>query len=70
MRQLLLQNATAILLQNVTKIFYKMHQFFLLYYKMRIILSRFAIVITKCVDFITKFVTNWDAYYKMRQCNC
>ena len=69
MRQLLLQNATAILIQNVTKVYYKMRQFFLLYNKMRIILSRFVIVITKCVDFITKFDTNWHAYYKMRQCN-
>ena len=33
MRQILLQNATAILLQNVTEAFYKMFQLF--YYKMR-----------------------------------
>ena len=33
MRQILLQNATAILLQNVTEAFYKMFQVF--YYKMR-----------------------------------
>ena len=33
MRQMLLQNATAILLQNATKVYYKMRQVF--YYKMR-----------------------------------
>ena len=33
MRQMLLQNATAILLQNATEVYYKMRQVF--YYKMR-----------------------------------
>ena len=33
MRQMLLQNATAILLQNATEVYYKMCQVF--YYKMR-----------------------------------
>ena len=54
MRQVLLQNATAILLQNATKVYYKMCQGFLL---------QNAIVITNCDDFITKC----DSYYKMRR---
>ena len=33
MRQILLQNVTAILSQNATEVYYKMRQFF--YYKMR-----------------------------------
>ena len=37
MRQILLQNATAILLQNATEVYYKMHQVF--YYKMRQLLQ-------------------------------
>ena len=37
MRQMLLQNATAILLQNATEIYYKMRQVF--YYKMRQLLE-------------------------------
>ena len=55
----LLQNATTILLQNATKVYYKMRQF---YYKMRqllkiaMILLQNATVITKC-----------DVYYKLRQ---
>ena len=39
MRKILLQNATAILLQNVTEVYYKMRRFFISkcdsYYKMR-----------------------------------
>ena len=59
MRQMLLQNTTAILLQNATKVYYKMRQF---YYKMRqllqipTILFHNATVIIKC-----------DVYYKLRQ---
>ena len=37
MRQILLQDATAILLQNVTEVYYKMRQVF--YYKMRCLLQ-------------------------------
>ena len=48
----LLQNATTVLLQNATKVYYKMRQF---YYKMR--------VIKNCDDFITKC----DSHYKMRR---
>ena len=67
MRQILLQNATAILLQNATEVYYKMRQVFYykirqFYYKMRqllqiaTILLQNAIVITKC-----------DVYYKLQQ---
>ena len=43
-QQILLQNATAVLFQNVTKVRYKMRKFFL----------EIATFITKCIDFITK----------------
>ena len=67
MRQILLQNATAVLLQNATEVYYKMRQVFYykmrqFYYKMRQLLQNAtvflqnAIVITKC-----------DAYCKLRQ---
>ena len=44
MRKILLQNATAILLQNVTEVYYKMPRFFItklryFYYKMRRLLQ-------------------------------
>ena len=43
MRQILLQNAIAILLQNVTEVYYKMHHAFITkcdsYYKMRRLLQ-------------------------------
>ena len=66
MQQMPLQNATAILLQNVTEVYYKMPQVFYykmrqFYYKMRqllqiaIILLRNATVITKC-----------NIYYRLR----
>ena len=60
MRQISLQNATAILLQNAIKVYYKMCQ--VLHYKMRqllqtaTILLQNAIVITKC-----------DVYYTLQQ---
>ena len=47
MRQMLLQNATAVLLQNATEVCYKMRQFF--YYKMRQLLQN------------STFITNWDS---------
>ena len=61
MRQILLQCPAATLLQNATKVYYKMHQRFYyrirqLYYKMRQVLKIATIlllnatVITKCVD--------------------
>ena len=54
MRQILLQNATAILLQNATEVYYKMHQVF----------------ITKCDSFITKCDSYYKYrrfYYKIWQ---
>ena len=54
MRQILFQNATAILLQNAAEVYYKMHQFF----------------ITKCDSFITKCDSYYklrQLYYKIRQ---
>ena len=67
MRQMLIQNATAIWLQNMTEVYYKMLKFFYykmrqFYYKMRQLLQiattllQNATVITKC-----------DVYYKWRQ---
>ena len=52
MRQMLLQNATAILLQNATEVYYKMRQVFYykmrqFYYKMRQLLQN-ATFITNC----------------------
>ena len=47
MRQMLLQNATAILLQNATEVYYKMRQVF--YYKMRQLLQN-ATFITNCAS--------------------
>ena len=62
MRQMLLQNATAILLQNATEVYYKMRQVF--YYKMRQFYYKMRLI-TNCNSFITK----WDVYYKLRQYN-
>ena len=67
MRQILLQNTTAILLQNATEVYCKIRQVFYykiqqFYYKMRellqiaTVLLQNATVITKC-----------DVYYKLRQ---
>ena len=52
MRQIFLQNATAVLLQNATKVYYKMPQVFYykmrqFYYKMRQLLQN-ATFITNC----------------------
>ena len=51
---MLLQNATAVLLENATKVYYKFRQVF--YYKNVIILLQNATVIAKC-----------DCYYKMER---
>ena len=54
MWQILLQNATSILLQNAAKVYYKLHQVF----------------ITKCHSFITKCDSYYKMrrfYYKFRQ---
>ena len=61
MQQMLLQNATAVLLENATKVYYKFRQVF--YYKNAIILLQNATVIAKCDDFIIKY----DCYYKMQR---
>ena len=45
MRQILLQNATAILLQNATEVYYKMRKVF--YYKMRQLLQNVTFI-TNC----------------------
>ena len=60
MRQILLQNATAILLQNATEVYYKMRQVF--YYKMRQLLQ-IAMVLLRNATVITKY----DVYYKLLQ---
>ena len=52
-QQILLQSATAILLQNGTEVYYKMRQVF--YYKIQVSLQN-ATVITKC-----------GVYYKLQQ---
>ena len=53
MRQIILQNVAAILLQNETEVYYKMRQ----------VLLQNTTVIIKWDDFITKY----DSYYKMRR---
>ena len=53
MRQVLLHNATAILLQNATEIHYKMRQF---YYKMRQLLQNATILLQNAT-----FITNCDS---------
>ena len=59
-RQILLQNATAILLRNATEVYYKMRQVFL---QNATVLLQNAVVITKCDSSITKCYS----YYKMRR---
>ena len=61
MRQTLLQNGTAILLQNATKVYYKMRQLFLS--QNATVLLQKATVTTKHNNFIAKC----DIYYKMHQ---
>ena len=61
MRQILLQHATAMLLQNATEVYYKMRQVFIT--KNATVLLQNATVITNCDDFITKC----NRYYKMRR---
>ena len=59
MRQILLRNATTILLQNATKV-YKMRQVLL---NNTTVLLQNAIVIVKCNDFNTKC----DSYYNVQR---
>ena len=70
MRQILLQNATAIFLQNATEVYYKMRQFFYykmrqFYYKMRQLLQNATILLQNAPG-----ITKCDVYYKLRQYNC
>ena len=58
---MLLQNATAILLQNAIEVYYKMRPFFFL--QNETVLLQNAKVIINCDNFITKC----DFYYKMRR---
>ena len=57
----LLQNATAILSHNATKVYYKIRQLF--YYKMRQFLQNATILSQNAT-----VITEYDVYYKMRQC--
>ena len=57
MRQMLLQNTTAILLQNATEVYYKMRADF--YLQNSTVLLQTASAITKC-DY---FITICDSYY-------
>ena len=67
MRQILLQNATAILLQNATEVYYKIRQIF--YYKMRDFyykmwqLLKIATILLQNATVIIKY----DVYYILRQ---
>ena len=60
MRQILLQNATAILLQNATEVYYKMCQVF--HYKMQQLLQIATVLLQNAT-----VITNCDVYYKLRQ---
>ena len=60
MRQILLRNATTILLQNATKVYYKMRQVLL---NNTTVLLHNATVISKCNDFNTKC----DTYYNVQR---
>ena len=62
MRQIFLQNVTAILLQNVAKTYYKMRRVF--YYKMRQLSYKMQQFSQKCDDLISKC----DINYKLRRC--
>ena len=54
MRQILLQNATAILLQNATELYYKMRQ--VIYYKMRQFYHKMRQLLQNAT-----FITNYDS---------
>ena len=67
MRQMLLQNVTAILLKNATKVYYKIRQ--VVYYEMRKFhhklrqsLQNASILLQNAL-----FITNCDVYYKIRR---
>ena len=60
MRQILLQNVTAILLQNAIEVYHKMGE--VLYYKMRYLLQ-----IGKMLLHNVTVITKFKVYYKLRQ---
>ena len=68
MRQILLQNATAIFLQNATTVYYKMHQVFYykmrqFYYKMQQLLQIATILLQNATVLLQNatFITNCDS---------
>ena len=67
MRQILLQNATVILLQDATKVYYKMRQVF--YYKMRQFYYRMRQLLQNTTILLQNagIITKCDVYYKFRQ---
>ena len=68
MRQILLQNATANLLQNATEVYYKMRQVF--YHEMQVLLQN-ATFITYCDSTILKytFIKYWFTNHFSDVCN-
>ena len=67
MRQMLLQNATAILLQNATEVYYKMCQVF--YYKMRQFYYKMGQLLQIATNLLQNatVITICYVYYKLRQ---
>ena len=66
MRQILIQNATAILLQNGAEVYYKMCQVF--YYKMRQFYHKMQQLLQIATILLhVTVITKCDAYYKLRQ---
>ena len=68
MRHILLQNATSLLSQNATEVYYKMRQGFCykmqqFYYKMGQLLQNGSILLLNAT-----VITKCDGYYKLRQC--
>ena len=68
-RQILLQNATAVLLQNATDVYYKIHQVFYyemrqFYYKMQQLLQIATVLLQKAT-----FITNCDSTFFERKLN-
>ena len=69
MRKILLQSATAILLQNATEVHDKMRQFF--YYKMRQFYCKMQQLLQNATILLQNAtgITKCDVYHKLRQCN-
>ena len=67
LRQILLQNAAGISLQNATEFYYKMHQIFYykmqqFYYKVQHLLHNATILLQNAA-----VITKYDVHYKSRQ---